>query len=133
VLIDWDFGAHGIWKVLSPEELSAPRPPGKWAPYERPRDRPRPWSDQLQGALLDALDGWNAEGEMLGRRRATDLELEAFRQHGAELAQSVQQELGSGYQVLYVVAGGAWRWVQPWSQRTSPSLATAPHDSPRGN
>jgi hypothetical protein len=70
---------------------------------------------------------------MLGRRRATDLELEAFRQHGAELAQSVQQELGSGYQVLYVVAGGAWRWVQPWSQRTSPSLATAPHDSPRGN
>jgi hypothetical protein len=125
-LIDWDFGAHGIWTVLSPEELAAPRPPGRWTQYRPPRDRRRPWSDLLSSALIDALDGWNAEGEVLGRKRTPGLRLEAFRQRGAELAEHVQQELGSGYEVLYVVAGGAWRWVLPWSQRICPSLAISP-------
>jgi hypothetical protein len=133
VLIDWDFGAHGIWTVLSPEERSAPRPPGKLAPYEPPRDHSRPWSGLLSNTLLDALDGWNAEGEVLGRKRTPGLELKAFRQRGTELAQHVQQELGSGYQVLYVVAGGAWRWVLPWSQRICPSRATSPRDGSRGD
>ena len=133
VLIDWDFGAHGIWTILSPEALSAPFPPGKWAPYEPPRDRPQPWSDLLPSVLLEALDDWNGEGQVLGRRPATDREVQAFRQRGAELARRVQQELGSAYQVLYVLAGGAWRWVQPWSQRTGPSVATSSHDGPRGD
>jgi hypothetical protein len=133
VLIDWDFGAHGIWTIHSPEQVSAPLSRGKWAPYEPPRDRPRSWSDLLPGALLDALDGWNHEGETLGRRRATNLELEAFRQCGAELAQRVQQELGSGYEVLHVLVGGAWHWVHPWSQRTPSSLATSPPDNPHAS
>ena len=30
VLIDWDWGASGIWTILSAEELSAPGPAGSW-------------------------------------------------------------------------------------------------------
>ena len=30
VLIGWDYGAHGIWRVLTKEEKEAPAPPGRW-------------------------------------------------------------------------------------------------------
>jgi hypothetical protein len=30
VLIDWDWGAHGIWTILSAEEISAPPQGGRW-------------------------------------------------------------------------------------------------------
>lgn len=31
VLIGWDCGTHGIWWVLSKEEMEAPAPPGRWS------------------------------------------------------------------------------------------------------
>lgn len=38
VLIDWDYGAHGIWSVLTKEEeMEAPAPPGRWS------GTPPPW------------------------------------------------------------------------------------------
>lgn len=120
VLIDWDFGAHGIWKILSTEELSAPPAPGgKWAPFERAMDAPRPWSDRLSIDLLDALQEWNDAGEaILGRGKpTTGPDLDAFWTRAAELAEGTQQELGPGYEVLHVIPGGAWQWVQPPSQR----------------
>jgi hypothetical protein len=32
VLIDWDYAAHGIWRILSAETLSAPERQGSWGP-----------------------------------------------------------------------------------------------------
>jgi hypothetical protein len=78
----------------------------------------------LEGNICALLATKDHVNEVLARIRATGLQLEAFGRRGAELAQHVQQELGSGCQVLYVVAGGAWRWVQPWSLRISPPPAT---------
>jgi hypothetical protein len=61
VLIGWDYGAHGIWWVLTKEEKEAPAPPGHWSgtPPSSWHDRPRPWSDRLSGELLDDLQAWN--------------------------------------------------------------------------
>lgn len=121
VLIDWDFTAHGIWKILSPAELSAPLPPGRWGPAPAEITRPRPWSDRLSSALLDALQEWNDTGEaILGGRRsfpATELETDTFYARAAELAERVQQELGSDYEVLHITPHGAWRWARPPSLR----------------
>ena len=61
VLISWDYGAHGIWWVLTKEEKEAPAPPGRWTGTPPPgwKDRPRPWNDRLTGELLDDLQEWN--------------------------------------------------------------------------
>lgn len=119
VLVDWDFAAHGIWTILSAEELSAPAPAGRWAPREPGIERPRPWSDRLSTDLLDALQEWNDAGEaIIGRGGSTaGPELDAFWTRAGELAERTQQELGPGYEVLCMTPGGAWRWVAPWSQR----------------
>lgn len=116
VLIDWDFSAHGIWKILSPVELSAPLPAGgTWGPAPAETARPRPWSDCLSSALLDPLQGWNDAGEvLLGRRESsqvTDPLIDAFYALAAELAERVQQELGSDYEVLHITPNGSWRWA----------------------
>ena len=117
VLIDWDFSAHGIWKVLSPEELSAPAPAGTWGAAPPRDDQPRPWSTLLSTELLDALQEWNDTGEgLFGARgllppKTAGPEVDAFWRLAAELAEQTQQELGPGYEVLYIVPGGAWRWV----------------------
>ena len=92
VLIDWDFSAHGIWKILSPAEQSAPLPPGgTWGPAPAEITRPRPWSDRLSSALLDELQEWNDTGEvLLGRRQSsqvTDPQVDAFCALAAELAE----------------------------------------------
>jgi hypothetical protein len=116
VLIDWDFAGHGIWTILSTEELHAPAPPGRWgsAPSAA-RQRARPWSDLLSIALLDALQEWNDTGEtLLGRHPEPDgAQHDAFWALAAELAERTQQELGAGYEVLHLTPGGAWRWVRP--------------------
>jgi len=109
VLIDWDFGAHGIWKILSPAEMAAPPPPGRSGPAPAQITRPRPWRDLLSSALLEALQEWNDTGEMLlgGRRRslASESEMAGFYARAAELGQRSQQELGTDHAVLYIPNG----------------------------
>jgi hypothetical protein len=110
-LVDWDYGAHGLWLVLSPEELRAPPPTGgTWGPYVASAEsEPRPWSDELSDDLLDDLKRWNDEcGEMAVRGDETSLRDEFAR--ARPLAERVQQQLGSEWEVLYT-SGGAWHWV----------------------
>jgi hypothetical protein len=130
VLIDWDWGASGIWTILSAEELSAPGPAGSWysaAPLAE-AERPRPWSDKLSADLLDALQEWNDHGGELfhplgpdsddATSRATE---DAFMSRGAKLAAWTQRELGPDYEVLFITSTGAWQWVRPpWSRRNPP-------------
>ena len=126
VLIDWDWGASGIWTILSTEELTAPAPAGRWGPADLAleQERPRPWSDKLSANLLDALQEWNDYGgELFGPRsdEATwQAGVDAFRSRGAELAAWTQRELGADYEVLFMTSSGAWQWVQPpWSSNNS--------------
>jgi hypothetical protein len=126
VLIDWDWGAHGIWTILSPEEISAPRPAGRWGPADRltKEARPRPLHDKLSLDLLDALQKWNDHGGDLFGPQSDEATwkagLDGFRSRGAELAACTQRELGPDYEVLFVTSTGAWRWVEPpWRCRHS--------------
>jgi hypothetical protein len=98
VVIGWDWGARGIWWVLTREEREAPAPPGRWSgtpPPGRP-DRPRPWSDRLSGELLDDLQAWN------DACAADGASPQGQQERGRELAIRVQDELGTdGWEVLY--------------------------------
>ena len=110
MLIGWDYGAHGIWWVLTKEEKEAPAPAGHWSSTPPPRwqDRPRPWSDRLSGELLDDLQAWNDAWS------AGDAEREALQQRGRELAIRVQDELGTdGWEVLYQIDGQMFRVHPP--------------------
>ncbi len=126
LLIDWDFGAYGIWTILSTEERNAPAPSGglwRAADLTELANRPRPYSDILPTDLLDALQDWNDRFGEFDRggpgnaRRPTAAGQRKFREEGAKLAERVQQELGPDYSVLFTTPEGAWRWVvPPWSQ-----------------
>lgn len=110
VLIDWDYGAHGIWWVLSKEEKEAPAPPGRWSGAPPGQgDRPGPWSDRLPAGLLDDLQAWNddcEDGDDVG----------VLRERGRELAVRVQEELGTdGWEVLYQMGGRMHRVHPPGS------------------
>ena len=117
VLIDFDYEAAGIWKVLSRSEMNAPPAQGGWtgpAPLHPNPPRPRPWSDRLPVSLLDSLEEWNDVGvRVISRGEGGPGEVDAFWVRGAELARAVQGVLGSEYQVLYSVPEGAWTWVRP--------------------
>ena len=107
VLIDWDYAAHGIWKIPSAEALSAPAPRGSWPPgKDAATNRPPRWGDLLSRSLLDALQDWNNTGETLlgprGDPSGVGPELDTFWALAAELAKRTQQELGPGYEVLYI-------------------------------
>jgi hypothetical protein len=126
VLIDWDWGAHGIWTILSAEEIAAPPPAGRWAPADALTEqaRRRPWSDKLSLDLLDELQKWNDHGGDLFGPRSDEATwkagLDGFRSRGAELAACTQRELGPDYEVLFVTSTGAWQWVDPpWRGRHS--------------
>lgn len=108
VMIDWDYGAHGIWWVLTRQEKEAPARTGYWSGTPRSdRDRPRPWSDRLSTALLDDLQDWNDAWE------AKDADAAALEQRAKDLAGQVQEELGAhGWEVLYRSSGRVHR-VQP--------------------
>jgi len=98
VLIGWDYGARGIWWVLTKEEMEAPAPPGQWSGARPPsRSHPaRPWSDRLTSRLLDDLQAWN--NDWCHQNPDTRL-LEA---RGQDLADRVHAELGTdGWEVLY--------------------------------
>jgi hypothetical protein len=120
VLIGWDYGARGIWWVLTKEEKEAPVPPGRRTGTQPPDqyDRPRPWSDRLSGELLDDLQAWNDAGAADGANR------QALQERGRELAIRVQDELGTDdWEVLYQMGGRMFRvhppggWpVESWQQ-----------------
>jgi hypothetical protein len=121
VLIDWDYGAHGIWWVLTKEEKESPAPPGRWVgtrPSGR-NDRIKPWTDRLPAELLDDLQQWNRDWEA---DRADSREL---RERGRDLAVRVQDALGTaGWEVLYQMDGqmirvhppGKWP-IDSWQQQ----------------
>ena len=69
VLIDWDYGASGIWWCSTKEEHEAPAPQGGyWTGTPQPgrEERPRAWSDRLSEGLLDDLQAWNDAWDSVG-------------------------------------------------------------------
>jgi hypothetical protein len=110
VLIAWDYGAHGIWWVLTREEKEAPgRQPGARPPG--PAERARPWSDRLSAGLLEDLQQWNDDWD-----HKKDPDRLAQQERGRDLAIRVQDELGTGgWEVLYQLGGQMLRVHPPGS------------------
>jgi hypothetical protein len=137
VLIDWDYCAHGIWRVLTKEEKEAPAPGrGHRADGAAPpwTGKPRPWSDRLSVGLLDDLQAWNDSwdtGQDL--RQDGEATVRALQEQGRELAIRVQDELGTdGWEVLYRLGDRMFRVHPPgnWPARTwqQEFLGYAPRD-----
>ena len=118
MLIDWDYCAHGIWWVLTKEEMQAPAPRGgRWAGGAPPDSRPRPWSGRLSTGLLDDLQAWN-DAWVTGEDPREDggVTVRARQEQGRELAVRVQGELGTdGWEVLYRLGGQMFRVHPPGS------------------
>ncbi len=125
VLIEFDYGADGIWLCTTKEELEASPPQeGYWAGAQPPgRDaRPRPGSDLLSDGLLDALQAWNdAWDYTIAGADEKVVPDEVLEEQGRDLAVRVQDELGTdGWEVLYHLGGRVHR-VQPpgsWPEET---------------
>ena len=103
IIIDWDWGATGIWTVLTPEEMAAPAPPGRWVAAAPPSDRHRTWRGRVSDELIDALQTWNDRGEEvmgINGHRHTDEERVEFWARGRELAAQAQEQLGADYEVV---------------------------------
>lgn len=126
MLIDWDYSASGIWWVSTKQEHEAPAPQGAhWTATPPPGwdKRPRAWSDQLTGELLDDLQAWNDSWDhhnpdLRTNEKAT---VRALQERGRELAVRVQDELGTdGWEVLYKLDGQIVRVHPPgnWPART---------------
>ena len=112
VLIDWDYGACGIWWVLTRQEKEAPAPGGPWTGAASPhqQQRVRAWSDRLTSGLLDDLQVWN---DAWG---SADADTRALHERGRDLAVRVQDELGTeGWEVLYKMDGHVQRVHPPGS------------------
>ena len=119
VLIDWDYGAHGIGWVLTKEEKEAPPARGRQVGIQPPGrlDRARPWSERLTAGLLDDLQAWNSAWD------ADNAEPRILQERGRKLALRVQDELGTnGWEVLYRIGG-----------RISECIRQATGQSRRGN
>ena len=119
VLIDWDYGAHGIWWVLTKEEKEAPPAQGRRVGIQPPGrlDRARPWNERLTAGLLDDLQAWNSAWD------ADNAEPRILQERGRELALRVQDELGTnGWEVLCRIGG-----------RISECIRQATGQSRRGN
>jgi hypothetical protein len=103
VLIDWDWGAGGIWTVREPDQPFIPAPGGHWgASSHDARDRYRAWRGRLTDELIDCLQAWNDDGDTFMGRHAhqhSDAERIAFWGRGRDLAEQAQQQLGDEYEV----------------------------------
>jgi hypothetical protein len=123
VLIDADYGADGIWWVLTSDEMKAPTPQGSWSrhPPRNNDQRSTPAWPQLSDELRDELKRWN--DEMMDTAPSATSELSALRERGRVLANRVQQQLGEGFEVLYpfgtriyrVDPPGDWA-IETWEQ-----------------
>jgi hypothetical protein len=103
VLIDWDWGASGIWSVRGPDEDVVLSPGSTWGPHVPPSDRHQAWRGLLSDELIDELQAWNDHGDIvMGRNahRRTEEERVAFWARGRQLAERVQQQLGHDYEVI---------------------------------
>ncbi|MDA8277347.1 MAG: hypothetical protein M0Z45_03990 [Actinomycetota bacterium] len=116
VLIDWDYGASGIWKCSTREEITATAPEaGRWS-GEAPVNMPASlqWSNLLSPSLLDSLKSWNRSFEsadMTDERNRALLEDE-----GRNLALCVQSELGvESWELFYIHQGRVHRINPPGS------------------
>ena len=121
-LVDYDFGASGIWIITSHEDtIKVPdRPDGSGWQGVRVSgpERARPWSNLLTDSLLDELQRWNDWGCRLarsssdGRNAATGWV--SFYQSARVLAERTQLELEDQWQVLWM-ENGAWNFIRsPW-------------------
>jgi len=112
VLIGWDYGAQGIWWVLTREEKESP-PSGRRSGIRppAPEECVRPWSDRLSAGLLDDLQQWNDDWD-----HKKDPDRLALRERGRDLAIRVQDELGTdGWEVLYQLGDQMLRVHPPGS------------------
>jgi hypothetical protein len=103
IVIDWDWGASGIWWVSTPEERAAPSRPGRWVAAPTEPDPHRAWRGLLSDDLIDTLQAWNDRGaEVMGgnHHKHSDADRAAFWACGQELAAEVQRQLGPGYDVV---------------------------------
>jgi hypothetical protein len=122
VLVDWDYGAHGIWWVLTRQEKEAPAPGGGWSGTGPAREhrRIRAWNDRLTSDLLDDLQEWNDAWDTAGA------DARALRARGRDLAIRVQHELGTdGWEVLYKMDGQVRR-VHPPAESWQQQLGNGP-------
>ena len=139
VLIDWDYGASGIWWCSTKEEHEAPAPQGGYwtgTPPPGREERPRAWSDRLSEGLLDDLQAWNDAWDSVGPGTTGEVTRRALQERGRELAIRVQDELGTdGWEVLYRSDGRVHRVHRPgsWPARTwhEELLGYAPRDQQR--
>lgn len=100
VVIDWDWGATGIWSVSPPARPTASESSGSAVSAG---DRHRAWRGLLTDHLIDALQVWNDDGDLVmgrGAHEHTDEDRIAFWTRGRRLAEQVQEELGSEYEVV---------------------------------
>lgn len=110
VLIDWDLGAEGIWRVGRNGGAIG------W----------KGWATVLSVRLLADLESWNDQGAEF-TRSVPSVETSGFaetyrqlRAAGQRLARRVQDELGTGWEVLYNPGDEAWAWVDPPWEGLSP-------------
>jgi hypothetical protein len=122
-LVDYDFGASGIWMISSRDDTfkNQNKPnDGEWSGARLTgAERVRPWSNVLTESLLDELQRWNDWGCRMARSssdgRSASTVWISFYQSARVLAEKTQLELGDGWQVLWM-ENGAWNFVRsPWT------------------
>lgn len=128
MLIEFDYGADGIWMVSTKEEVEASTYE-EWsrvttALYGPPRPplAHRPWGDLLSDQVLDDLKAWNDSWDYtIVQEDEGIVDDEVLEERGRELAVRVQNELGTdGWEVFYHLSGRVYR-VHPagsWPEAT---------------
>ena len=104
VLIAWDWEATGIWWYCSAQE--------------RGDDADALFSDLLSHELIVELKRWNDSADGLYGPRILPVDRDKVAQasfwlRGRELAERVQMELGSAWEVVYQNSEGSQNWGIP--------------------
>jgi hypothetical protein len=121
VIIDWDYGASGLWWCSTKEEHEAPAQ--RWGHLMRVRqpDGPPIHMPELTRQLRDDLQAWNDSWEERCPGPPSREKVTRLQEEGRRLAIRVQAELGTAeWEVLYKLRGRVHR-VQPpgsWPVRT---------------
>jgi hypothetical protein len=114
VLIEWDYGAQGIWilpeLVISNGVVSSLR-----------CGHPLNLADLLSTSLLESLQEWNDLGEQVyggPRNLSAPEKVQPYRAAGRALAVQTQEELGDEWDVWFSSeVGGYWAWtVLRWNK-----------------
>jgi hypothetical protein len=111
ILIDWDYGASGLWWCSTKEEHEAPYDRWSYLTSVQQPDGPPINMPELTRELRDDLQAWNDSWEE--RDPLFDEKVTRLQEQGRQLAARVQEELGTdGWEVLYKLDGRVCR-VQP--------------------